>query len=201
MTCFTNYQTKTFWRFPPWLEAEWTLPVCQRILNTQILLITASGNRRRRHPPTGTEPCVCVFCVFVSTPSEEPWLPVTLDPLPTQLPVASLKPYPYLRRKSTPATVYTGFRDVIFQHFIYFTRRLTIFPPPSRSLSLSRSLPPPWLLRSCWASWIAWVTTSPSPRKPEAKNHRTHMRKRTKMRLRDVFFYNFFFHNSVIFSE
>lgn len=48
---------------------------------------------------------------------------------------------------------------------------LTIFPPSrSLSFSLSRSRPPvPWLLRRSWASWIAWVTTSPSPRKPEGQ--------------------------------
>lgn len=53
---------------------------------------------------------------------------------------------------------------------LWFRHKLTILPPPSLSLSFSLSRPPvPWLLRSSWASWMAWVTTSPSPRKPEDK--------------------------------
>lgn len=65
-------------------------------------------------------------------------------------------------------------------HFVQLTvlvYKLTIFPPTSLSRSLSLSPPrslsrPPvlWPLRSSWASWMAWVTTSPSPRKPDDKD-------------------------------
>lgn len=58
--------------------------------------------------------------------------------------------------------------------FVWSGHLLTVFPPSrSLSFSLSRSRPPvPWLLRRSWASWIAWVTTSPSPRKPEGQGGR-----------------------------